>query len=762
MNFRKVLLAFTYAVVMNTVLCAKAEQEQAYNAYSSSVDIAGSLGQAARWYIKAQQALAERDYDKAIKALENSLWYNPENQKSWIQLYRSYRYLKQTKYALNSLVKALKYFPNDVYLLKEKVKIYDELDQYDNATRVIKRILTIETEDADVYIFLAHILYQQKKYDEALINTKKVEELGETSPLLYLLKGNIYAQRNLLDEAIKEYTTGIDSMATPSLYLQRAKAYYEYNKYEEAAEDLDNVLMMDPFNYEAWDYKGRILYADKQYHEALEAFNTSLAIDAKAYHEQQKIDNYLYYEQRYQEIVKLYDVLSKNDPDNPEIWNNQAEALLRLHLERKVINQLEQHHSLDNIDIETPETLQTKNILTQMETYAKNALKLNPDDPQSWFYQGFIYYYYLDFAKAAKAFEKSIELGFDKTDIYHYLSKAYEGMGMFSEAEEVFKTSLQIDSYNAQTWYQYAALLAKADKEKQALQALNKGIEVNRHLAFMWSLQGEIYLKLEEAEKALDSFEQALVYHPISKVYLEQLGRSYLALTFFDEAINVFNIVLKEDPAYVPAYVSKGKTYFEQKKYQQALDMFNKALELDQNNVDIMLEKARILLKKKEDINYTLSVVDNILKYDLANYETWSLKGIAHYMKEDYNQAQKALENCIDIINKENKITEPDSFYNTQLRREKGQATYYQSLIAFKFQDYEKASSLINTALEFQENNTSFLKQKINVLKKLDSNANRDQIASIASQINRLSFSKYIKQKNLRRTLSVKILSRNF
>lgn len=768
MNFRQKLLITIKVVsslaIINIAPYINANQLQTNNTLNNpDINITDFLSKAEDWSRQAQQALAENQHEKAIKALENSLWYDPKNKKNWIKLYRSYRYVKQTKYALNSLKKASEYFPDEAYFWTEKTKIYIELHQFDDATRTIERILELTPDDVEAHLFLGYILYEQKFYDKALISIQKAKQLDDNYALLYLLNGNIYAKQQKFNEAIKEYTAGIKLMPSPSLYLERAKVYYQQNQLEASLEDLQNALAMEPFNYEAWDYKGRIYYMLGKYYEALEAFNTSLAIDTKAYNEWDKVNNFFYYKERYQEIVKLYNILTKEDPNNPEIWNNKAGTLLRLHLEKEVINRLEKHNSLDPDQAQTihssiEEAIQTKNLIANMENYAKNALKLNPNNPKSWFYQGFIFYYKLDFEKAAEAFEKSISLGLETQNVYYYLSKAYESMGMFNDAEKMFKTSLQIDSYNAQTWYEYAVFLNKADRYAQALQTLNKGLEINRHLAFMWSLQGEIYLKLGYAEKALDSFEQALVYQPTSKIYLEQLGRSYSALGFFNDAIKVFDTVLKNNPEYIPASVSKGKAYFEQGKYQQALDMFNKALKLDNNNLDIMLEQAKTLLKIDENMDNTFEIINNILEYNLGNHKAWLLKGITHYTMGDYDEAQNAFQNSVEIMNKEKDTLNPNATINTEINNEQSKILYYKSLIAFDTKDYKNSLELINNALKFQESNIPFLKHKIRILQQLGHHS--DEIASIEEQIKKIFISNYDKQKELRKNLAIKIMNR--
>ncbi len=756
MNFYQILLTSIKLIAFTAIVNMTAYAETELPFPNSATSVSYEKFDKDFWDQKADEALANKEYDEAIKALENILWYNPKDKKHWIDLYRSYSYVKQKKYALNSLKKALQHFPEEIYFWIEKTKIYMDLYRFDDAIQAIKKVIALDPDNIEGYVFLTYILYEQKQYDEALKNILKAKQINNNYSLLYQLHGNIYAKQKIFNEAINEYTQGIKITPSPRLYIERAKAYFQLQQYEKSFKDLQNTLALEPFSYEAWDYKGRIFYIQGEYDQSLEAFKTSLAIDPRVYGERDQASNYLYQKERYQEIVKLYNVLLKQNPNDPDIWNNRAEVLFRLYLEKETIDYLEQHHINDNQNKQasTEEIIQAKNFLSNLEKYAKKALELYPDSPRSWFFEGFISYQNLDFDEAAKAFEKSIDLGLDLPIAYRYLSRTYESMGMFDDAKKVLITALQQDIYHARIWYQYALFLNKAGLYDQSLQALDQGLKINRHLAYMWSLQGQIHLKLGYPEKALDSFEQALAYQPTNDDYLMQLGRSYAALTFFDDAINVFDSILDHNPQYVPAYVNKAKTYFKQGKYQRALDKFNKALRLDSENFDIMLEVANTMLKLEKDIDEAYEIVSYVLQHDLGNYKAWLLKGIIYYMKGNFFTAKNALQNSFEIIH-----LNPDNIIDVELKQYQIQTLYYQSLAAFKTGDYEHSLKYINEALELKSDDILLLRQKIMILQRLGNH--NDEIAFIQEQIKQIDVSNYAKQKELRKNLAVKIIDRN-
>ncbi len=726
------------------------------------------------WMQYASEALAKRDHKGGAKAIANSLVYNPYNLDGWIKLYRSYLYLKQTKYALNSLRKALKYFPDESYFYRERSKMNIELQRFDLAAHYIEMDIKKHPTNEINYFILARILCEQKKYDQALkaldvlealetlngsgteTNTNTEEVFDWDVSAIKELRGDIYMSQGLPEQAIEEYNKGLAVSPSPNLYFGRSYAYYQLQKYEQALSDAEYALILDPFNYKAWDYQARSFHALGQYEDALDSFNTSLSIKPKAYRDWEKIKYYIYAQERYYAAIQTCNALLEEDPDDIDLLNRKAEILLDLYEQREKLIELKED-SKSIMRLGERDLTHTK-ALEDIAEIVDQTLEADPNNPQYWLNHGRISYYFWEFEEAIESFEKSIELGLEEKKTYIYLAKTYESVNMLNRAEKNIQKAIELDSYDGETWYLYALLLNKSKRFTKALEALDKVLDFNRHYAQAWYLYGDINLGLEKPMDALASFEQALIYKPENKIYLKQLGSTYAMLGFLDEAINVFDYILEEQPSYTSALVSKGRVLRDKGMNDEALMMFDTVLEQEPFNMAVMMERARTLLYLG-DFEKALKVTNDILLYDLSDSDAWLLKGMVYYFLEKHTYASNALYNSLDLnISQKNmwlQDADADEGIGFILNNSKGEALYYQSAVALELEQYESALEFINSALELRENNITYLSHKIDVLEHIG--GYDDEVKTIRNNIKLQITNSYKEQEDTRGQLSIEI-----
>lgn len=93
----------------------------------------------------------------------------------------------------------------------------------------------------------ALVLYYLDRYDEALENAEKAMERLPDRWLSYNVAGLIYRAKGQKEKAVETLTKGI-AMAPnePTLYINRALAYEDLSRYEEAREDLKSATKWNP------------------------------------------------------------------------------------------------------------------------------------------------------------------------------------------------------------------------------------------------------------------------------------------------------------------------------------------------------------------------------------------------------------------------------------------------------------------------------------------------------------------------------------
>jgi small glutamine-rich tetratricopeptide repeat-containing protein alpha len=81
------------------------------------------------------------------------------------------------------------------------------------------------------------------------------------------------------DDALKQYTAAIELSPKPVYYSNRAAAYTSIGKFEEAAEDAERALELDPSFVRAYSRLGHAKLQLQQYDRAIKAYEDGLALE---------------------------------------------------------------------------------------------------------------------------------------------------------------------------------------------------------------------------------------------------------------------------------------------------------------------------------------------------------------------------------------------------------------------------------------------------------------------------------------------------
>ena len=193
---------------------------------------------------------------------------------------------------------------------------------YDKALDIIRK--AIEEKAEPVYIQLeGDILYAQQKYDEALVCYEKVNQSSIASPATFysaaktkeLIEGTDYNEViALMDsavsyftkpytseaapyfferaemkalagkyrEAVLDYNTFYDALqgsVTATFYYQREQSEIQCRMYQQAINDIEKAVEMEPDNVIFWVEKGSVHIRFNQFDEAVKALNKAISLD---------------------------------------------------------------------------------------------------------------------------------------------------------------------------------------------------------------------------------------------------------------------------------------------------------------------------------------------------------------------------------------------------------------------------------------------------------------------------------------------------
>lgn len=166
---------------------------------------------------------------------------------------------------------------------------FQKQGKHNSAIRIAKQILEKEPRNAEAHYLLANSYKAENKSEIALMELKKVNELGSFGGYckeneFRLIIAELYDQFNQPEEALKEYVMLIKLMPTVGEYYFKAgKLFERRNKVEKAAQYYRKAIQLNPLLSNAHYSLGFILFKAKKNVEAKSEFEAALKYKADLY-----------------------------------------------------------------------------------------------------------------------------------------------------------------------------------------------------------------------------------------------------------------------------------------------------------------------------------------------------------------------------------------------------------------------------------------------------------------------------------------------
>jgi Flp pilus assembly protein TadD len=175
--------------------------------------------------------------------------------------------------------------------------------------------------------------------------------------------------------------------------------------------------------------------------------------------------------------------------------------------------------------------------------YLNLALSLDPAHAPSLLLLGNTQFKKGNYAEAASALEKYLELQPNDARAHASLGLVYGQLGMADKSEAEFRNSLTIDG-NADSAFGLAKLYYEQNKLEAALEHIQIAIQKNSKSAAYYNLQGVIFNQMHRYADALLSFRAALQFAPDDVYVTVNLGIAYVNIREYAKARDLFEKLL--------------------------------------------------------------------------------------------------------------------------------------------------------------------------------------------------------------------------
>jgi tetratricopeptide (TPR) repeat protein len=426
-------------------------------------------------------------------------------------------------------------------------------------------------------------------------------------------------------------TTGPSAAASS---LQRAEELIQQGLFEQAKTIINEQLVRNPANVEAYNLLGIVYTDEKDYDHALEAFQHALKLAPGSTKTHNNLGNLYVAQQKFDLAEKEFTKVLNTAPANRDANYNLGLVLLAKGAPVAAIQRFQLVHPL-TVETQfnlvrayfqagkTTEALTTAGELSathkqdvqlhftlgvllatakqyksaQLELEQANALK--PETLEILYNLGQAYLRGHEDAKAELALNRALKLKPDSAETLYLLAQVYSEQSRPSDALDLLVRAHKLAPQNTDVIFLMARVSMTQNYFEDAIPLLESGLKIEPERADLRAALGESYFMAGKTEKAIEEFQKLIELDPSARSYAF-MGLSYRHLGRFDEARKYFEQGLKRDPHNTSCLFNIGYIDERQGNYAQAEKSFQQVLQTNPDFPEALMELANLRVKDKK------------------------------------------------------------------------------------------------------------------------------------------------------------------
>lgn len=546
---------------------------------------------------------AEKDYLKAITALDAATSYRPDYQEALIDLAIAHFDAEQYERAFEPLNKVLVANTQSAAAHHMLGKSYFMIGDFAKSASELQVALKLTPNDKDVAYTLGLAYLKQHQLAPAKqLYTRMVEQLGER-PQLHIVFGRAYRETGFLPEAIEEFQEAVKL----DTHFPRAHYYLGLtyllkdgaSRLNDAAEEFKVELTSHPDEFFANYYLGIVYLIDRKWELAISLLEKASRIQPD------NADPYFHLGQAYQAVNKhseAIEVIKKSIALNPSLSHNDYQiATAHFRLGQSLVKTGQSEAGKKELQIAAE--LKSKSLTRDKE---KNELYLNTANlhernskfPEMVSSEGVI-------AESNAPDAKTLaDLKGGETYYSRVVAAAHNAIGLlradrgdFRAAAEQFGLAAKWDSKLVDLNYNWGLAAFKAELYKEAIPPLESELSAHPANLQVKELLGLSYFMLENYAKTSALLPDVITAKPGNVGLYYTLALSIIKQGKKEEADRIIQQMVSISGNSPQLHILLGQAYNEQGETDKALDELKSALALDSQTLMAHYYSGLIYLK---------------------------------------------------------------------------------------------------------------------------------------------------------------------
>ncbi|EDV33524.1 uncharacterized protein Dana_GF20636 [Drosophila ananassae] len=410
----------------------------------------------------------------------------------------------------------------------------------------------------------------------------KVNELKE--------KGNQALNAEKFDEAVAAYTEAITlDGQNHVLFSNRSAAYAKAGKFQEALEDAETTIKLNPSWPKGYSRKGAAAAGLQDFMKAFEAYNEGLKYDPQneilLRGRQDITASVLNYMQSQGDFPMDIDPQprSRRAPSPPPSKPAQPSKPAEKRVEDMTEEERKKHFAKQEKELGNA-AYKKKDFETALNHY-NAAISHDPNDITFYNNIAAVHFERKEYDECIKQCEKGIEVGRENRSDFKLIAKSFARIGNTYRKMENYK--------QAKVYYEKAMSEHRTPEIKTSLSEVEAKIKEEERMAYInpekaeeEKEKGNEFFKKGDYSTAVKHYSEAIKRNPDDPKLYSNRAACYTKLAAFDLGLKDCETCIKLDEKFIKGYIRKGKILQGMQQTSKAQSAYQKALEIDANNAE--------------------------------------------------------------------------------------------------------------------------------------------------------------------------------
>ncbi|WCL48214.1 tetratricopeptide repeat protein [Leptospira sp. GIMC2001] len=516
--------------------------------------------------------------------------------------------------------------------------LFDNAGRYPLAVERLEKATRYDPKNFHAYYNLSLAFRHMGRMEEARKAAKIARDIAPNDPKVAMLSGNLFSELGDTDAALKAYESGISpAIADAGLLYNLALAQYKKGKIVDAIDNFEKSIQQEPGSRVAVLAHGHL---------------------GKIYFDQENWKNAEYH---FKEAVRL-------QKDNASNLFNLGLVLMKLGKKEEAVSMFRQ--ALDGgtndseVYIRLAEVLDSLKLPSLAIQSLQKALAIRPNDIDSLFALGDIYYKRGDLIGAEQTFRKIISAtpgdSYTETALIN-LGIILDEMERSGEAIRTFERALELNPKNYNAYYNLGIASLHAGEPTRAINAWKKAsvLESGKNFKARERI-ADYYATSGLNTEAVSAYESIISDNPSAHPIRLKLATVYRKIGQSESSERqLLNVLqnsesgsdIKEAHKILALVYSESKNPELEKK---ARDEAYRASHMDPKDMESRLVLAKILsnshsMMEREKAVDELKVIVNSDVSPNITAQAYNLMGVCYYRNEEFKKALQSFDMALGL-----------------------------------------------------------------------------------------------------------------